>query len=398
MLDEAGGVIRRVVHRAPPPVPDDGRARRRLRRAHVGHVARRHLRRRRALHPRRSDASAPSCSRSSARRTRRSSASGCSPRCAGGTAREYCRLAFDLGDWLADAAVAVLAEAGVPRTDVRAIGSHGQTIWHEPGHSTWQIGEAGGHRRANGHRRRERLPRARRRRGRAGRAARSDRRRDAVRRRRLARAAEHRRHRQRDGRAARRHDRRRARVRHRAGCFGDRRGGARARCRRRATTSTARSRRAARRSPRWSTSCSRIRTSPPAAEVAPAASCSTRAYVDRFIERCRARDRDCSAEDIVATATALTARSIADAYRRFMPEPVTEVLLSGGGAKNPTLRRDDRGAARADRGARVRRACTSTARRRKRWPSRCSRCCTSRSRAGNVPRRRARAALASSGS
>jgi anhydro-N-acetylmuramic acid kinase len=29
----------------------------------------------------------------------------------------------------------------------------------------------------------------------------------------------------------------------------------------------------------------------------------------------------------------------ADAYRRFMPEPVTEVLVSGGGARNGTLRR-----------------------------------------------------------
>jgi anhydro-N-acetylmuramic acid kinase len=39
-----------------------------------------------------------------------------------GTAREYCRLAFDLGTWLADATVAVLAEAGVPKSTVRAIG------------------------------------------------------------------------------------------------------------------------------------------------------------------------------------------------------------------------------------------------------------------------------------
>ncbi len=56
-----------------------------------------------------------------------------------GTAREYCRLAADLGHLLADAAIAVLAEAGVPRADVRAIGSHGHTLWHEPGHSTWQL-------------------------------------------------------------------------------------------------------------------------------------------------------------------------------------------------------------------------------------------------------------------
>ena len=60
----------------------------------------------------------------------------------GGTPAEYCRLNFDLGQWLADAAIAVIAEAGVAREDIAAIASHGQTIWHEPGHSTWQSGEA----------------------------------------------------------------------------------------------------------------------------------------------------------------------------------------------------------------------------------------------------------------
>jgi anhydro-N-acetylmuramic acid kinase len=60
----------------------------------------------------------------------------------GGTPAEYCRLNFDLGGWLADAAIAVMAEAGVAREDIAAIASHGQTIWHEPGHSTWQSGEA----------------------------------------------------------------------------------------------------------------------------------------------------------------------------------------------------------------------------------------------------------------
>lgn len=59
-----------------------------------------------------------------------------------GTARDYCRLAFDVGEWFARAAVAVIAEAGVARGEIRAIGSHGQTIWHEPPHSTWQLGEA----------------------------------------------------------------------------------------------------------------------------------------------------------------------------------------------------------------------------------------------------------------
>jgi anhydro-N-acetylmuramic acid kinase len=45
-------------------------------------------------------------------------------------------------------------------------------------------------------------------------------------------------------------------------------------------------------------------------------------------------------QDIVATATALTARSIADAVRRFVLEPrhsYSELIVSGGGAKNPTL-------------------------------------------------------------
>src|SRR3569833_3213363 len=59
-----------------------------------------------------------------------------------GTAQEYCRLGYDLGTWLADATVAVLAEAGVSRDEIRAIGSHGQTLWHEAPHSAWQIGEA----------------------------------------------------------------------------------------------------------------------------------------------------------------------------------------------------------------------------------------------------------------
>ncbi|MFL5469217.1 MAG: anhydro-N-acetylmuramic acid kinase [Gemmatimonadaceae bacterium] len=69
-------------------------------------------------------------------RTRMSAALG------GGTPAEYCRLNFDLGNWLADAAIQVIAEAGVAREDIAAIASHGQTIWHEPGHSTWQTGEA----------------------------------------------------------------------------------------------------------------------------------------------------------------------------------------------------------------------------------------------------------------
>jgi anhydro-N-acetylmuramic acid kinase len=60
----------------------------------------------------------------------------------GASPAEYCRLNFDLGHWLADAALAAINESGIPRDEIDAIASHGQTVWHEPGHSTWQFGEA----------------------------------------------------------------------------------------------------------------------------------------------------------------------------------------------------------------------------------------------------------------
>ena len=59
-----------------------------------------------------------------------------------GSARDYCRLHVDVGSWFADAAVRVIAESGVARADIACVASHGQTLWHEPGHSTWQIGDA----------------------------------------------------------------------------------------------------------------------------------------------------------------------------------------------------------------------------------------------------------------
>lgn len=59
-----------------------------------------------------------------------------------GRAQEFCRLNVDLGHWLADAALDVMHAAGLRAGDVAAIASHGQTLWHEPGHSTWQIGDA----------------------------------------------------------------------------------------------------------------------------------------------------------------------------------------------------------------------------------------------------------------
>jgi anhydro-N-acetylmuramic acid kinase len=59
----------------------------------------------------------------------------------GASPAEYTRLDFALGGWLADAANAAIAEAGVPREDIRAIASHGHTVWHAPPQGTWQFGQ-----------------------------------------------------------------------------------------------------------------------------------------------------------------------------------------------------------------------------------------------------------------
>jgi anhydro-N-acetylmuramic acid kinase len=70
------------------------------------------------------------------------------------------------------------------------------------------------------------------------------------------------------------------------------------------------------------------------------------AFVSRFIAMCRKAggraDRD---EDVVATATALTAASVVDAYRRFVwghvgqaaPLSPVEFVVAGGGTKNDLL-------------------------------------------------------------
>jgi anhydro-N-acetylmuramic acid kinase len=49
------------------------------------------------------------------------------------------------------------------------------------------------------------------------------------------------------------------------------------------------------------------------------------------------RERGLSDADIVATVTAFSADSVADQYRRFLPVPPSEVVVAGGGTRNPRL-------------------------------------------------------------
>ena len=55
-----------------------------------------------------------------------------------------------------------------------------------------------------------------------------------------------------------------------------------------------------------------------------------REYADAFYKKL-------SNEDTIATATALTAISIAQSYKRFLPRLPDEIILCGGGARNKTL-------------------------------------------------------------
>jgi len=253
-----------------------------------------------------------------------------------GTAQEYCRLAFDLGGWLADAASAVLMEAGVPRADIRAIGTHGQTLWHEPVHSTWQIGEsaviaerlgidvvsdfrvrdvaAGGHGAPL-------VPIA-----------------DA-----LLFSAGH------------------WRALQNIGGIGNvtivppngALAGVRAFDTGPGVNVIDAVVRLLRPELRFDRGGALARAGNAVEEVVDALLAHpyfaaeppkstgrelfTPDYAANLVKRCREARAGASDEDAIATATSLTARSIADAYRRFMPEPVREVLVSGGGGKNEAL-------------------------------------------------------------
>ena len=254
----------------------------------------------------------------------------------GGTAQEYCRLAFDLGDWLGHAAIAVLAEAGVARADIRAIGSHGQTVWHEPPHSTWQLGAAAVIAERTGI---DVISDFRSRDVAAGGQGAP-----------LVPIADALLFANGDWRALQN-----------IGGIGNvtivpphgALDGVRAfdtgpgvavidavvRVLMPGLEYDVDGRLAAAGRP-VAPLVDELLTAPYFAAPPPKSTgreLFDAGYVERLITRCREMSPGCTTQDIVATATLLTARSIADAYRRFLPEPVAEVLASGGGAKNPTL-------------------------------------------------------------
>src|SRR5258708_11792873 len=59
-----------------------------------------------------------------------------------GTPKEVAFLHVALGERFAGAVLALLAQARVAAKDLSFIASHGQTIWHEPGRATFQLGDA----------------------------------------------------------------------------------------------------------------------------------------------------------------------------------------------------------------------------------------------------------------
>jgi anhydro-N-acetylmuramic acid kinase len=255
----------------------------------------------------------------------------------GVTPREYCRLSFDLGDWLADAAIAAIAEAGVGRSSVAAIASHGQTVWHEPGHSTWQFGqpaviaERTGIDVVSDFRARDVAA--------AGQGAPLVPAADALL---FAHATEW-------------------RALQNLGGIGNVTivppGGVPMSTRAFDTgpgvvvidgvtrivapgLSYDADGRLARSGMPIEAVVRETLEHPYFASPPPKSTgreLFDPAFIARFIQRCRDTKPNVTASDLVATAVALTAASIADAIRRFVPEPVSELIASGGGAENPAL-------------------------------------------------------------
>lgn len=255
----------------------------------------------------------------------------------GVSAADFCRLGFDLGNWLADAAIAAIAGAGVARGDIAAVATHGQTLWHEPGHSTWQIGEAAVIAE------------------RVGLDVISDFRvRDVA-------AGGHGAPLVPIADAMLFSDASTWRALQNVGGIGNVSvippGGALEGVRAFDTgpgvavidgvvrlLEPALPYDVDGRLARAGTPISQVvdeLLADPFFALSPPKSTGrelfSAAYITNFIERCRLAAPAATSPDVVATAVSLTARSIGDAYRRFLPEPVSEVLVSGGGVRNLAL-------------------------------------------------------------
>jgi anhydro-N-acetylmuramic acid kinase len=77
--------------------------------------------------------------------------------------------------------------------------------------------------------------------------------------------------------------------------------------------------------------------SDPYFELQPPKTTGRERFGQQFARRLAERFPDVPPDDLIATATAFTAESIAHAYRTFIGQRIDEVIVAGGGAKNPTL-------------------------------------------------------------
>ena len=79
--------------------------------------------------------------------------------------------------------------------------------------------------------------------------------------------------------------------------------------------------------------------SDPYFELRPPKTTGRERFGRQFAARLAKRFIDVAPDDLIASATAFTAESIAHACREFIGRPVDEMIIAGGGAKNPTLLR-----------------------------------------------------------
>lgn len=77
--------------------------------------------------------------------------------------------------------------------------------------------------------------------------------------------------------------------------------------------------------------------SDPYFELQPPKTTGRERFGRQYARRLAERFADVPPDDLVATATAFTAESIAHSYREFIGRPIDEMIVAGGGAKNPTL-------------------------------------------------------------